>query len=361
MMAKFPNLLINFIILSIAIIFSLLFIELILRVIDYPPYDYSPYMSCQETGFKLAPNIHQRFINPEFDTIVETNSLGLRDDEVTAKKGIRVLSLGDSFTFGSGVNRGEMFVDILEKKLGVEIINSGVPGFEIIHYLRYYKTSGYKLKPDLVVCVLFLGNDLSGNLKWKEEGGRLVSKEEKNLILDPVKFKIKTIIKILIRAMKLKLSLLKECMPYQSIYPEYLGLCRKELDESSLYTYKISEKMIQELADSVKASGADFFVVMVSDSTAVEYDVARRYKNSIAHFDDLYDLYKPEKELGGYFASAGIEYVNLVGPMREFYSRSQTRLYYPIDGHLTKEGNVYVAEFLSPVIKNKIKNKHIFK
>jgi len=107
--------------------------------------------------------------SPFFGVIA--NKQGLREDhQIPLQKPpaeLRVLFLGDSCTFGFGLEHSEGYVDIaeqlLKQRLGkrpVECINAGVPGYTLFQGWRYWSTDGQHLQPDLVV-VCFGGNDMS--------------------------------------------------------------------------------------------------------------------------------------------------------------------------------------------------------
>ncbi|MCX5696515.1 MAG: hypothetical protein NTU54_00835 [Candidatus Omnitrophica bacterium] len=102
--------------------------------------------------------------------LCEHNSVGLRDEEHSFNKpdGVfRILALGDSYTYGLGVDFRESYLarleDMLNKIQGrhpkVEIIKAGIPAFfpepERI-FLEHY---GVKYHPDLIL-VAFLPNDV---------------------------------------------------------------------------------------------------------------------------------------------------------------------------------------------------------
>ena len=89
---------------------------------------------------------------------------GLRNaliDPVKSKP--RILALGDSCTFGLGVNDDKTWPVQLQslldaKGLDAEVINGGVPGYTSYQGLRFLETQGLKMKPDIVV-VCFGFND----------------------------------------------------------------------------------------------------------------------------------------------------------------------------------------------------------
>lgn len=127
----------------------------------------------------IAPNLHlkHRYDRPIWDYFdadgcidVSTNSLGFRDLEFSVKKQpgeLRILAVGDSFTFGSGVQLEDTWCQVLERLLKkdhkgpVEVINGGFatgshwpPG-----YVDWLKSDGLALQPDMVIVGLCL-NDL---------------------------------------------------------------------------------------------------------------------------------------------------------------------------------------------------------
>lgn len=99
---------------------------------------------------------------------VETNSKGLREESFSAQKpeGVkRILFLGDSFTFGWGVNSSDRFSDIVEKKLNNgsskrhQSINAGIPGYGMEDNLILFRERGINYNPDIVI-VSFSSQDV---------------------------------------------------------------------------------------------------------------------------------------------------------------------------------------------------------
>lgn len=79
----------------------------------------------------------------------------------------RIITLGDSFTFGLGVDTRYNWTESLETLLndeikcinkesyiGFEVINLGVPGYDIQYSVERYKLRGKKYNPDLVLWLL---------------------------------------------------------------------------------------------------------------------------------------------------------------------------------------------------------------
>lgn len=104
---------------------------------------------------------------------VRINSHGLRDEEHAWEKApgvLRVLGIGDSFTFGWGVSSEETFLKRLEPILSaatgrrIETINAGVPGWGLNQYYLYLRDTGLRYSPDVVVLAYFV-DDLSATIE----------------------------------------------------------------------------------------------------------------------------------------------------------------------------------------------------
>lgn len=106
----------------------------------------------------FPPGSEESFETAEFSYTVRINQLGLRDHEIDPEKraACRVIALGDSFTYGFGVNLEDTWVKRLEQRLrdsgmDVEIINCGSPGAGPADYANFGKKIIPVLKPDLVL------------------------------------------------------------------------------------------------------------------------------------------------------------------------------------------------------------------
>jgi len=163
----------NAAIVLVATLISLAGIEICLRVWGpevvalgdiYVFYRYDPVL-----GWDNLPNAHGYLTRAEYSTEVSNNSLGMRDVEIGAKRPgeYRVAFLGDSFTWGVGVSYGERFTEVAGKlDPGIRPLNFGVSGFSPVQYL-FQLDRVFPLKPDYVVLVFCLGNDLTDNVEYR--------------------------------------------------------------------------------------------------------------------------------------------------------------------------------------------------
>jgi hypothetical protein len=121
-------------------------------------------ISDPELLWSLKPNYHYTLDGVTY----EMNSLGLRSPEVPAKPEgeFRILSLGESTTFGIGVPAEQTYSAQLEKILNqsgpkagaapgknrhFRVINAGVSAYSSTQSVRYLKLRGLKLQPDMVL------------------------------------------------------------------------------------------------------------------------------------------------------------------------------------------------------------------
>ena len=118
------------------------------------------------TGWRPKPHLRDARV---FDNkILNTNSKGLRgkrDFPYTKEKGrLRILILGDSFTFGDEVSDAETYSYYLQEMLpNTEVINMGVHGYGHDQMLILLREEGVRYEPDIVILG-FLPLDMPRNL-----------------------------------------------------------------------------------------------------------------------------------------------------------------------------------------------------
>lgn len=101
-------------------------------------------------------------VDGEFDVEVRINKFGYRGDDFNkepSEKIIRLMVIGDSYTFGVGAANDQTIPAVLEENLkksgyDVEVINAGVGHESPICHLRNLKYIHLQYKPDAVVLLL---------------------------------------------------------------------------------------------------------------------------------------------------------------------------------------------------------------
>lgn len=141
------------------------------------------------TGGRLRPNTHVTIENHLLSgrkVEISTNSLGYRNREIGQKRGIRILFLGDSITFGDYLPEADTFVRLVQERArsdghAWETINAGVGAIGLENELAILKETGISIEPDVVVVCWYL-NDFHESpgvrirpLPYPLDGSRLAS------------------------------------------------------------------------------------------------------------------------------------------------------------------------------------------
>jgi lysophospholipase L1-like esterase len=122
-------------------------------------------------SYVLKPNVDMpaanNYVYP--GVTVRINALGLRDDPPHSWRTKRILIVGDSNTFGFGVNSEQTFVKRLEGVLrtsqpDLSVINGGVPGYNTWQVCQRIRRLMPLVQPDTVIYAVYL-NDIEPEYK----------------------------------------------------------------------------------------------------------------------------------------------------------------------------------------------------
>jgi hypothetical protein len=215
-------------------------------------------------GWALLPGLKEVQVPGTYS--VSTNSRGVRGgiEHSYAKDPAikRIVTIGDSFTFGDEVSDGETYPTQLAAMWpGAEVINLGVNGYGHDQMLLSFQAEGGKYSPDIVVLG-FVESDMSRNLlrmmhypkpKYEVELGQL---QLKNVPVptfrelyeeEPYRSKIVDVLNIIYDSLKLK------C--FRSAYIE-----ERE---------RITGSLLTELVREIRARGATPVFVYIFTPKAV--------------------------------------------------------------------------------------------
>ncbi len=333
--------------------------------------------------FTLRKNIkdfvHISFTR-EFTHKASTNSLGTRGKDFSKDKKegtYRILFLGDSMTFGWGVEDDQTYPALVEKYLNdsgvggkyskVETINAGfADGWSIDDYYVYYKEIGSKFKPDLVIVDFFPYNDISDMMEqvWekvdskgypekiistthKVEGEYLVSRKKTNWKLEfPVlrnyhlgilfmnaleKASPETVRKI---ESILGISHEKELVPIEERLSCIYSMIEKNCPAVLWSNVDKAKLILTGFKEVTKENNHELLVtIMASPDQAVPLSEKKdRLK--------LLTSSEPQKYFREYMDKEGIRYLDLLPVLSEGNAQ---RYFFKQDGHLNKEGHQQVA------------------
>jgi len=344
----------------ISLIIFFIFGELFCRFIPIFRYEELPkiYKLDKDFGPILIPGSQAIYRKPCFSMNIKINSHGLRDREFPLykeKDTYRILALGDSFTFGTGVDNQETYPKYLEGLLNssslnknkYEVINAAVFGWGPYQEYIYLKEKGMKFKPDLII-VGFCTNDIEDVYSFEVNQGMLPYRV-------PLPFKealarhsyFYRILRILYNRFLITLGKRYPAAFFDSpedifkeSYPEELKIAFKKTEDRILKMKELS------LGNDVKI----IFVFMPTRSEVLgELDKNNSLTRKKLYFFNrefikLYNL-KIHREIYGFLKEKKIPTVDPLAVFKEVYNtKSLNFLYFWCDGHFTPEANRLVAQ-----------------
>jgi lysophospholipase L1-like esterase len=337
--------------LSFSLLASLLFAELAVRLVRpraVMTVSRGLYQPDPPRRYRVAPGFRGTIANEvEFDTPVSTNSLGLRGPEVGPKRGLRILALGDSFTFGVGAGQKETWPARLAEILGAEVLNAGAPGFGVPDAVAWYERYGAELDPDVVVLAVFLANDLQDaspdQPKVAVVDGQLVVPGETGglrrwLYYHSHLFRLFKS-SVLEGGLRTRLGLrepwaVRELRSELSMYSPTLA---PELQRGA----EITEQAVRRL------EGKKVLAVLIPSLPQVDPAKWQAVLAQLGLDPAQHDPLRPNRLFRGIFERHGIPVLDLT----ETFRKAGRRIYYPIDQHLTPEGYELIARSVAEALR----------
>ena len=325
-------------------------------------YDFHP-----TRGLMPGRNVEEFDWNREYQIWKRHNSMGFRGPEFDVKKtpGVtRMMVLGDSMTYGIGVEYEETFcarLDAMDPKL--QVIDTGVPGYHGGHELLLEQEWIGKLQPD-VVMVAYFWNDLwgawshghperRGFAHFELENGKLVfippdPATPHNRQFDRLWHKYEQ------RKQRYHSFFTADSYLYRFLSDRFkvLGYAIRdwrgeltqvesggELDpKEEEKAWQLSYALLRKQREVAEAHGAKFVILVVPDQVQVEPDVkVLAIPPVLWHIQDHVDR----------FAKAeGIPVIDPLETMREIYKRDGEPQYFRIDRHWNRVGHQHMADVL---------------
>jgi hypothetical protein len=313
-----------------------------------------------ELGWEMARDWSGAHRHYDFDVRYTTNVMGLRGDwpEPPDRGVARYAFLGDSFTFGLGVNDEETFVALVDDNdPATDYLNAGIAGYSTDQqylYLRRY-LPGWRL--DGLRLVVYLGNDVLDNTLafplQADMGKPLFDLESDGLRLTnvPVPLQRKP---VALRGRTLATMVLGEqaARDLADSWRSRWQLARRlgldgavgsdptaRFAAELAYPIDLTMGLIVEIQRVAAVHGASLDVVLLPGRSFVEEP-----DGLSAAFQDYLRL-----ELIARAAELGIPTLDLAQRLRDVYSRDRERLFHANEGHLTSAGHRVVAGALGAI------------
>jgi lysophospholipase L1-like esterase len=313
--------------LALGLVASVAVIEIGLRVFSLAPS--SGIFTVNEAEFARVPGLFspgQDLVDRQIPVLpyaVRIDSLGYRGTDFPRAKGtgeLRVLAIGDSFTFGNFVDDDQTMVAHIERELSrhcarpVTVINAGVGGTTITTHVEMVRRA-WALAPD-VVLLTFSENDIDdlGTNMWESIARNRRAKS------------------------RFPLSVLYPVLRNSAIWHFALAMrggvrargdAAPSADSLTLDGPEVQARraeyarLLGELADEVRSHGARLVFV----SAPSHLTVSRGHREEQAQWVD------------GMAKALGIETVDLLAPFRSSPLGIEGLYLLPHDGHASPRGN----------------------
>jgi hypothetical protein len=299
-----------------------------------------------------------------------TNSFGFRDQEYALEKPIgvyRIVNLGDSFTFGGAGAAEEVYGELLERRFAevrrstrVEVINTGVPGYNTVQEMGHFRKFSRSFQPDLVLVGLFIGGDILENLEpfhFRVVDGELAPLDRMPSLWERW-LKRSHLYRILWRV-RLRHARADAVVTAERALSTFLGceaarlpVCKVAPSQEVVEAYDVTMKLLLELREDVRSAGADLLVLLVPDEVQVNPDVFRMVCERFSLDPSDFDLDLPNRRLLDFFEREGIWAVDVLQECRAQHRESP--VYVALDTHWNVRGHEIAARALFEAIRSRV-------
>lgn len=311
-------------------------------------------------SFRLTSGFTGAEVSHEFNVLVRINSRGLRNREILPTKApgvYRVLVLGDSFTYGSGVAADETYPSRLEALLNrgaphrrYEVINAGVSGYGTFHEAAFLRDEGWAYQPDLLLLQVFPNNDLSENLypfNREVRGGFLRFKAEGPAgpaWLERAKEQVRRHSHAY-RFVGDRYHLLRIRLGWEPFYAASLGVYERSPSAEMARGWAATRAYLGEITRMARAHGVRLLVLHAPKSVALDPDSQAAFVRFHRADPAQLDWEGPGRRLAELCEAEGVAYLDLAPRFRR--TGQPLSFYYPHNGHWNALGHAEVARWIS--------------
>ncbi len=289
-----------------------------------------------------------------------------------------IVVLGDSFAEGSHVSDEHAWPARLAERAGKTVYNLSMSSYDPLHYLESLKDTGLSLRPRVVLCLIYEGNDfrvVGGDDKRKNPpwSKRLEAYVDRSPILraldqtlidtfGPIRADAPLADAACIDWMPLAIPLGSAAKHY-AFEPKQLRdhyISRDEFSEDPHWLNP--RRQLREMNELCRAAGARFVVIYAPTKAHVTFPLVadRLDPQKVRGFTAMaykYELPQPaeflrelranldakEEVVGEWCAAQSVPFLSLTGALREA-ALAATQVYYTYDQHWTPPGHEVVAD-----------------
>jgi lysophospholipase L1-like esterase len=365
----------------LAIGFSLVIVEVSLRLLTNTPYKnplYIQYHADKDVGLWMSKS-GRSYIN----------SFGMYEREVALKKApgvTRIAMLGDSFMQGVHPVIGHRMSEVLADKLGdkFEVLNFGISSVGTVQELFIYRHKVKPFKPDVVILGLLTGNDIRNNSRALEKSSTtdflqyapycevtVGDKIKCHPATRPPRLSAPQQLKKFLREnlhiyhllSRLRHALAKKSVsgkstlwqrPWPPAYVDF-GVYGPPLAPEWQEAWKVTEYALQQLKSEVEADGGRFILMTLTDPLQLETNAKKAVGeltgvSAPADFDPIY----PNRRISNIAKKLGIAHLNLLPTFKAYIQGnkvSAAAFSFPDDGHWNRLGHSVAGKSLAEYLR----------
>lgn len=306
-----------------------------------------------QLGWKLKPYWSGKHHHYDYDVSYNINREGFRGTDAPAADSFYSI-VGDSFSFGLGVNDDETFAALLNRGSN-SFRNFSVPGYSTDQQLLLIDKLNHEIS-NKVLLMVYLGNDIFDNKRaypLQAEHGKPYFKLDDNklslentpvpLLPKPAAARAVSISSIVLAGDDKSVSWLAGLE-----ISRRLGLLQKNIELSeTLMQSRFSESLklftalVYEIDKRVGDNDGQLSVILLP---------GRSYVEQPASLSAQYQEYFRHSIKSSLETSSSIILMDLASHLRQLNDSGIKNLYHPNEGHLTALGHQHVADYLAEEI-----------
>ena len=249
------------------------------------------------------------------------------------------VAVGDSFTFGLGVNQEDTWVAQLEKLSQREIINLGVPGWGPQQYTRTLEQYGIPFRPKIVFYGLY-NNDLGNATVFARDDGHFNE------------FSLRQFLRAHSLTFNLFRRIRRARKGINNIELKDIGfnfssanLKDRILADTRRFSkgWELTKQEIKRAYRDTKKANAVFVLLYFPSKEEVYWELIKEKGKFLESFDD--DIDQLRKTTMNFCQVKELLCVDLTMALKERAGQRET-LYFPINNHWNVPGNRLVAEVI---------------
>jgi len=346
--------------LLLSIIISLVFVELMLRAVEYFQYVKSSNQEQNEQYNKIysderdkdyifghKPNANVKLERGHFNFTFISNSEGLRETRDYKELNRSIIFLGDSIIEGASVENHETMDDIFEKHTGITALNFGVGSSNTVHEFHWLKSKYKKSYNTKLIILGFSLSDFSENIflryfdpslgNWKfykylSNNTHIKKSNDQKDVINEVNNstslwqKIKNIAKIS-KLARFIYSILHSIRTTDNDLPP---LRFDEVDKEQKY---YTELYINKIRDFSRKIESEFVVIIFPQKSQLQhqYGTHKRMQDALIPILEKND----------------IQYIDLYEIIKANYQTRPDLRWFHDDSHPYKEGHRFIGEYLA--------------